>query len=108
MLLHRRTTKYMLGVLSGVWIVSISWMSACMGQGAAMPEEEHEVQRDCQGGQGGPILGRLHAAEHRQLLCSFEVCIPALSYMQCQKEFRDVHGTAWPLEHYGVSIELCA
>ena len=65
-----------------------------MAQGAAVLEDVHEVQRDCQGGQGGPILGRLHAAEHCQLLRSFEVCTAAFSR---HDDCRVVHSTLWPL-----------
>lgn len=64
----------MMGVLCGKWIVCAAWMSACMENGSSVPEEPYEVQKDCHGCEGGPILGRLYAAEHTRLLTGFEVC----------------------------------
>jgi len=45
-----------------------------MENGSSVPEEPYEVQKDCHGCEGGPILGRLYAAEHTRLLTGFEVC----------------------------------
>lgn len=72
--LHRRTTKLMMGIVSGSWIVSAAWMAACLASGSAVAEGPHEVQKDCHGQEGGPILGRLHAVERTRLLSGFEVC----------------------------------
>ena len=72
--MHRRTTKLMMGIVSGSWIVSAAWMAACLASGSAVPEGPHEVQKDCHGQEGGPILGRLHALERTRLLSGFEVC----------------------------------
>ena len=63
----------MMGIVSGSWIVSADWMAACLASGSAVPEAPHEVQKDCRGQEGGPILGRLHAVERTRLLSGFEV-----------------------------------
>ena len=40
-----------------------------------MPEGPYEVQKNCHGQEGGPILGRLHAVERYRLLSGFEVSV---------------------------------
>jgi len=40
----KRTFKFMMGVLSGAWLVSPAWLAACEAAGAAAPEEEHEAR----------------------------------------------------------------
>lgn len=67
----RRTLKYMMGILRGVWVVGDGWVAACAAAGRPMPEDTHEVAGDINGNQGGPILGRLQ--RHAQLLHGYEV-----------------------------------
>ena len=65
--------KFLRGILGGAWVVGAPWVAACAQAGAPVPEQVHEVQRDSLGNQGGPILGRLQAAERNQLLRGFQV-----------------------------------
>jgi hypothetical protein len=41
--LLRRTFKYLMGVLGGKWVVSASWLGACLRSEAPVEEEAHEV-----------------------------------------------------------------
>ncbi|WIA37707.1 hypothetical protein OEZ86_014592 [Tetradesmus obliquus] len=78
----RRTLKYMQGILSGCWVVSSSWVTACLDALAAaakpsspsaaadtaaaaalVAEAPHEVLGDSSGGAGGPGRGRARASE---------------------------------------------
>lgn len=68
----RRTLKYLMGVLSGAWVLGAPWVAASLAAGAPAPEERHEVQRDSLGHAGACILGRLQAAERNLLLRGFQ------------------------------------
>ena len=39
-----RSMKYMRGVLSGCWVVSYSWIDACLAAGAWLPEKNFEAK----------------------------------------------------------------
>ncbi|GAB4820683.1 hypothetical protein N2152v2_007729 [Parachlorella kessleri] len=54
-----RSMKYMRGVLSGCWVVSYSWIDACLAAGAWLPEKNFEAQGDPHAQTGAPRKGRL-------------------------------------------------
>lgn len=53
-----RTLKYLYGVASGCWVLSIAWVSGCLQEGRLLPEGEFEALDST--GVPGPYRGRLH------------------------------------------------
>lgn len=56
---HRRTFKYLQGILHGCWVVGGQWVADSVAHGAIPPEAAYEVAGDCVGFSGGPCAGRL-------------------------------------------------
>ncbi|CAN4076208.1 unnamed protein product [Withania somnifera] len=55
----RRTLKYLMGVLTGKWILSIGWIIACLEAREFIDEQQYEIRIDTHGIVDGPKLGRL-------------------------------------------------
>lgn len=56
----RRTLKFMLGLLNGLWIVNFAWVTSCLDAGKYVSEEPFEISSDTVG-KGGPAKGRKSA-----------------------------------------------
>ncbi|KAH7388497.1 hypothetical protein KP509_16G078600 [Ceratopteris richardii] len=56
----RRTLKFMLATLAGIWILKTDWLDACISACQLVAEEPFEVREDMHGLVDGPRRARLH------------------------------------------------
>jgi len=70
-----RTVKYLLGVLSGCWVVTADWLRACDESDCWLAEQPFEVKGDQHGLLGGPERARLliTAGDHTPLFRNFRL-----------------------------------
>lgn len=87
----QRTLKFLFGVASGKWIVSVDWVHNSIREGKPIDEEPFEAL-DMDGEQG-PRRSRLRSQSNR-LFQAFEFC--------CQEPFTDV-----TLDQLRELLELC-
>ncbi|XP_033116898.1 uncharacterized protein LOC117116888 [Anneissia japonica] len=69
-----RTLKYLKGISARLWIVSYTWVEACLKVGYLLPEEGFEVQGDvdCGRNHNGPKRARM--SKSPLLMHSYEIC----------------------------------
>lgn len=65
--LCKRTLKYMMGILSGAWIVGMDWVDACIAANGIVPEAPFQIHGDMKT-HGGPMAGRRRATEQEHRL----------------------------------------
>ncbi|XP_031501929.1 protein BREAST CANCER SUSCEPTIBILITY 1 homolog isoform X2 [Nymphaea colorata] len=57
----KRTSKVLMAILAGSWVVNINWIKACMEATCPVNEEPYEIDRDIHGCMRGPKIGRQRA-----------------------------------------------
>lgn len=60
---YKRTSKVLMSILTGKWILTMEWVKACLEAGKPVPEEQYEVTHDVHGCFDGPKTGRLRALQ---------------------------------------------
>lgn len=69
-LVATRTTKYMMGVVAGKWILSHTWMDECLRMESPVSPGEYEALGCVSAPPGAPVLGRANAEKLRPGLFS--------------------------------------
>ncbi|CAN6486193.1 unnamed protein product [Victoria cruziana] len=54
----KRTSKVLMAILAGSWVVNINWIKACIEATYPVSEEPYEIDRDIHGCMRGPQIGR--------------------------------------------------
>eukprot|EP01018_Ginkgo_biloba_P040147 Gb_04292 [translate_table: standard] len=73
----KRTSKFLMAILEGKWVVNIDWIAACTKAGFPVDEGPFEVTHDVHGVYTGPKHGRVLAAKKTRKLfkgLSFYFC----------------------------------